>query len=99
MIKIFFLAIIFCLTQNVIGYKMSSYCPIVEPMKGFQWDQVRGYKPYWKSFNFYIISKFLGNWYLFIASKDLVSPGDNCFKNNHTLIGEDSLQMVQQWFE
>jgi hypothetical protein len=45
------------------------------------------------------MKKFLGNWYLYIADDQLANPGDNCFKNNHTLVGNDSLQMVQQWFE
>ena len=45
------------------------------------------------------MKKFLGNWYLYIADDQTADPGDNCFKNNHTLVGENSLQMVQQWFE
>ena len=45
------------------------------------------------------MKKFLGNWYFYIADDQLANPGDNCFKNNHTLVGENTLQMVQQWFE
>jgi len=43
--------------------------------------------------------QFLGNWHLYIASEDYVTPGDICFKNDHILVGEKSLKMVQQWFE
>lgn len=40
--KLFLFAIILCINQNVLCYNMrSSYCPIVEPMQGFEWNKVR----------------------------------------------------------
>ena len=53
-------------------------------------------------FKFIYLFKFLGNWYLYIASDNLPGQqrGDSCFKNDHTLVnGNKSLQMVQQWFK
>ena len=51
---------------------------------------------------FYLIKqffKYLGNWHLYISSENVFTAGDTCFKNNHTLVDNNNLKMVQQWFE